>query len=49
MSKCWNEYPKDRPNFENLKELLWEILGSEEITPVCQEKCSKGNVEKASN
>ncbi|CAB3988052.1 Fibroblast growth factor receptor 3 [Paramuricea clavata] len=37
MSKCWNEYPKDRPNFENLKEMLWEILGCEEITQVLQQ------------
>ncbi len=34
MLKCWNENPKDRPNFENLKKMLCEILGFEEMTQV---------------
>jgi hypothetical protein len=35
MSMCWNENPEDRPNFQNLKDILYKILDCKEISQVC--------------
>ena len=41
MSKCWNENPDDRPNCHTLKEMLYEILCFERMSPVRIEYLTK--------
>ena len=34
MEMCWKENPESRPDFQNLCEILGEILSSEKMTEV---------------
>ena len=31
---CWNGNPKNRPTFDGLKDILYEVIGHEEIAQV---------------
>ena len=37
MSMCWNENPENRPTFDDLKDMLYKVIGDEEMAQVFME------------